>query len=145
MPHPHEPRPVDPERRAAARRVGPDAAAELLEARARDGPDGDREERISKTLASFRCCVDIMVDVGERCLLRLPPNVLSRSICGMVIRGLVEAYVDGDEFPLQAERPLSYLAPKRRSVFDPLRYSEAVANASKIPCWIGAGAAAKNR
>jgi len=97
--------------------------------------DDDISIQISKSLNSFRACIDIMVDIGERCLLRLPTNHSSRSICGMIVRGLVESFVGSDNF---SDKPLSYLAPEGtdsslRSVIDPLRYADAVANASSNP------------
>mmetsp|Transcript_25824 Transcript_25824/g.54579 ORF Transcript_25824/g.54579 Transcript_25824/m.54579 type:complete len:1046 (+) Transcript_25824:34-3171(+) len=100
--------------------------------------DGDVSIQISKSLNSFQACVEIMIDIGERCLLRLPTNIQSRSICGMIVRGLVESYVGSKDFSPRAQKPLSYLAPegtgfKLRSLIDPLRYADALANASSNP------------
>ncbi|KAL9181415.1 hypothetical protein ACHAXT_010220 [Thalassiosira profunda] len=97
------------------------------------GTAGDSE--LSKTLASFQACTDAIVDIGERCLLRLPVNKQGRQLGGMVVRGLVEAYADSDR--LTADRPLAYLAERMdgrlRSVIDPLRYGDAVTDAASNP------------
>ena len=87
------------------------------------------EEKI-KCVNSFQTCVYAMVDIGERCLLRLPTNNQSRQI-----RGLVEAYVGSSHRTEKAL--LSYLGTETgtglRSIIDPLRYADAVANSSNNP------------
>ena len=95
----------------------------------------DTQLHISKCLKSFQTCTEMMVDIGERCLLRLPTNLHSRQLGGMIVRGLVEAYVSSEKFT--TEKPLTYLSQEMgstaRSIIDPLRYAEAVANASTNP------------
>ncbi|KAL7532006.1 hypothetical protein ACHAXR_005675 [Thalassiosira sp. AJA248-18] len=91
--------------------------------------------QISKTLQSFQACIEILVDIGERCLLRLPTNSSGRQLGGMVVRGILEGYVGNDKFA--SVKPLSYLAEEMvtscRSVIDPLRYADAVTNSSNNP------------
>ena len=104
--------------------------AKLLDESNDTGTAGDSE--LPKTLASFQACTDAIVDIGERCLLRLPVNKQGRQLGGMVVRGLVEAYADSDG--LTEDKPLAYLAERMdgrlRSVIDPLRYADAVADAA---------------
>ena len=96
-------------------------------------------KQISKVLSSFRSCVHIMIDVGERILFRLPNSSHSRQLGGMVVRGLVESYIDHNDISSISDTPLSYLARESdsdsilRSLIDPLRYADAVANAMSNP------------
>jgi hypothetical protein len=90
-------------------------------------------EQISQ---SFHTCVNILVDIGEKILLRLPANFCNRQLAGLVVRGLLEAYMDS---PIDTTDSIAcYLSynntdSKLRSVVDPLRYANAVTNASSHP------------
>lgn len=110
---------------------------ELLDSNVKHNKDdGDVSERIAKTLSSFNICVDAIVDIGERILIRLPPNRQSSMVGGMIVRGLVEAYVESDELPFREDFSLyfahSFNSPLR-SVADPLRYADAISNSANNP------------
>ncbi|KAL7554386.1 hypothetical protein ACHAWF_017831 [Thalassiosira exigua] len=106
----------------------------LIKLLSRNDKGGDDQSEI---LNSFQACVDILVDIGERCLLRLPTNNSGRQLGGMIVRGLVESYVSSDNLSAKKEMAFSYLAQesngKCRSVIDPRRYADAVANSSSHP------------
>lgn len=85
---------------------------------------------------SFNACVNILVDIGERILLRLPTNFVNRQLAGLVVRGLLESFMDNamDE----TDSAACYLShnnidSKLRSVVDPLRYANAISNSSEHP------------
>jgi hypothetical protein len=92
-------------------------------------------DEVSLHLSSYKICIDVIVDIGERVLFRLPKNLHGRQLGGMVVRGLVESFVGCDNFSMKAQRPLSYLArgvEPLRSIVDPLRYADAVTKSSNI-------------
>ena len=97
--------------------------------------DFTENKETTKYLNSYRSCVDVMVDIGERVLLRLPNNLQGRQLGGMVVRGLVESFIGGGNS--SAQRPLSYFArgskTSLRSVIDPLRYADAVIESGTNP------------
>ena len=93
-------------------------------------------DEVSLYLSSYQMCIDVIVDIGERVLFRLPNNPHGRQLGGMVVRGLVESFVGWDNFSMKAQRPLSYLArgtESLRSIVDPLRYADAVTKSSNNP------------
>lgn len=102
-----------------------------------DRKQDDISTRRSRCLDSFLSCVKVMVDIGERIALQLPCNIHGRQLGGMLIRGLVESYIGSDSYSSQARKPLSYLAREEdsslRSLIDPRRYADAVANSSNHP------------
>lgn len=94
-------------------------------------------DAVSKCLSSFQTCIDIIVDIGERVLFRLPNNLYGRQLGGMVVRGLVESFIGYDIISMKAQKPLSYIArgteSTLRSIIDPLRYADAVTKSSSYP------------
>ena len=92
---------------------------------------------ISKTNASFHMCIDILVDIGERILLRLPTNSSTCRLGGMIVRGLLEAYLESNGLSCKENVSMHYLAHDEgsnlRSMIDPLRYADAVSNSSENP------------
>jgi hypothetical protein len=102
-----------------------------------DVTQGETSTHLSRCLDSFLSCVKVMVDIGERIAVHLPCNIHGRQLGGMLIRGLVEAYIGSDSYSSKAIKPLSYLAgdqdsPLRRLI-DPRRYADAVKNSSTHP------------
>lgn len=92
---------------------------------------------ISKALDSFNNSVRAIVDIGERILLRLPTNSHSCRLGGMVVRGLLEAYLDSDILASRKNHSMAYMAyeegSKLKSLVDPLRYAYSVSNAAESP------------
>ena len=81
-----------------------------------------------------------MVDIGERILLSLVNNSNGRELGGMVVRGLVESYMNIGSSNISSSsqvKPLSYLGREQdaslRSLIDPQRYSDAITNACNNP------------
>lgn len=94
------------------------------------------QDKVSLCLSSYQTCIDIIVDIGERVLFRLPNNLHGRQLGGMVVRGLVESFVGCDDISMKVQRPLSYLARETdtlRSIVDPLRYADAVTKSTNSP------------
>jgi hypothetical protein len=95
------------------------------------------QSEVSQYLNSYQTCIEIMVDIGERVLFRLPNNLQGRQLGGMVVRALVEAFIGGDDFTMKGQKPLSYLArgteTTLRSIVDPLRYADAVTKSINHP------------
>ena len=86
---------------------------------------------------SFNACVNILVDIGERILLRLPANFVNRQLAGLVVRGLLESFIDSATMD-ETDSVACYLSQnnsdsKLRSVVDPLRYANAISNSSAHP------------
>ena len=103
-----------------------------FESESTDGINANALERSQ----SFHTCVNILVDIGERILLRLPSNSCNQTLAGLVVRGLLEAFMDR---PIDTTDSVAcYLFhnntySKLRSVIDPLRYAHAVSNATAHP------------
>lgn len=98
--------------------------------------DGGTNAHAAIISQSFHTCVNILVDIGERILLRLPSNFCTRQLGGLVVRGLLEAYggrqIDTkDSFACYLYH--SNTDSELRSVIDPLRYANAIANARSHP------------
>ena len=99
---------------------------------------GDKTESISTSMTqtSFNACVNILVDIGERILLQLSSSWGNRQLAGLLVRGLLEAFM---ERPIENTDSLAYYLyhnandSKLRSVIDPLRYANAVKNAATHP------------
>ena len=82
-----------------------------------------------------------MVDIGERILLSLVNTSSGRELGGMVVRGLVESFMNIGSSNISSTssevKPLSYLGREKdaslRSLVDPHRYSDAITNACNNP------------
>ena len=105
-----------------------------------ESQDAEDDEQISRCAKSFNVCVNIMVDIGERILLSLVNNSNGRELGGMVVRGLVESYMNIGSSNISSSsqvKPLSYLGREQdaslRSLIDPQRYSDAITNACNNP------------
>lgn len=87
-----------------------------------------------QSLDSFRICVEAIVDIGERILLKLPTNNCSSLLGGFVIRALLEVHLESDVMDSIDEDQL-YLGrhPRLRSLIDPMRYADAVSNSWTNP------------
>ena len=102
-----------------------------------EGSEGPNDQ-VEQVLASFNACVDILVDIGERCLLRLPTNNHSRQLGAMIVRGLLEAYVDGEKLAPHSGKPMSYFAghvmhDRVVSVISDFRYADALTESCNNP------------
>ena len=102
-----------------------------------DTTDDSITANMRQTSQSFNTCVDILVDIGERILLRLPTNWCNRQLGGLIVRSLLYAYnMNG---PIDTTDSACYLAHNdngskmMRSVIDPLRYADAVTMAKTHP------------
>jgi len=89
---------------------------------------------LEKTLKSFNNSIRAIVDIGESVLLRLPTNSHTCRLGGMVVRCLLEAYVDtkgvcnGNQLYIACQSNSNL-----RSVIDPLRYADSITNAARSP------------
>ncbi len=98
-----------------------------------DGINADKEQ----ICQSFHTCVNVLVDIGERILLQLPSSFVNCQLAGLVARGLLESYLDRTMID-EADSISCYLSQNNtdselRSVIDPLRYANAITNASAHP------------
>ena len=88
---------------------------------------------LKQTLAAFNTCVEAVVDIGERIVFNLPANNISRLLGGTVARALLEMHLESEVVSEIDENQL-YIAQnansRLRSIIDPLRYADAISNAS---------------
>ncbi|KAK1744985.1 hypothetical protein QTG54_004276 [Skeletonema marinoi] len=102
-----------------------------------DGYTDDINADAAQISRSFHNCVNIFVDIGERILLRLPNNFVNCQLAGLIVRGLLEAYMDSAMMDV-TDSVACYLSQnnadsKLRSIVDPLRYANAITNSSAHP------------
>lgn len=103
-----------------------------------DTPDqsNNQEDSIQQSLTSFIICVEAIVDIGERIMLKLLPNKGTCLLGGMVARALLEVHLKSDILETIDHDPI-YVAqngnPHLRSMIDPLRYANAISNAFANP------------
>ena len=98
-----------------------------------ESTDNDIASSVRQASQSYKTCVDILVDIGERILLRLPTNWHNRQLGGMVIRGLLEACMDNTMKLSDSSYYMAHNERTLRSVIDPLRYADAVRMARAHP------------
>jgi hypothetical protein len=98
-----------------------------------ESTDDDIASSVRQASQSYKTCVDILVDIGERILLRLPTNWHNRQLGGMVIRGLLEACMDNTVKSSDSSYYMALNEGTLRSVIDPLRYADAVRMAMTHP------------
>ena len=91
-------------------------------------------DEIKKSLAAFNICVDAIVDIGERIITKLPTNSTTSLLGGAVVRALLEAHLEISIVSSVDENELYFAQSGNndlRSVIDPLRYADSIANASE--------------
>jgi hypothetical protein len=91
---------------------------------------------VNESFASFKICLEALVDIGERMALKLPTNKTTRYIGGTIVRALLEVHLESDVLSTIGDDQL-YVAqhghPRLRSIIDPLRYADAISNAPANP------------
>lgn len=105
-----------------------------------DGSTGDHGvgpfALIDRTTASFNTCVEAIVDIGERVLLKLPTNSQTCLLGGVIVRALLEVHIESDVLSTIGDDQL-YLARdsncRLRSIISPYRYADAISKASENP------------
>lgn len=88
-----------------------------------------------QSLASFNICVEAIVDIGERILLKLPTNKTTCLLSGTVARALLEVHLESEVLDVIDSDKLyvAHANSRLRSMIDPLRYADAISNASNNP------------
>ncbi|KAL3795637.1 hypothetical protein HJC23_002044 [Cyclotella cryptica] len=107
-----------------------------------DGSTGDHDlgssTLIERATASFNNCIEAIVDIGERVLLTLPTNSQTSLLGGLIVRAFLEAHIESEVLDTIGDDQL-YLArdgnSHLRSIIEPLRYADAISNASVNPVW----------
>ena len=99
------------------------------------GSSDGQQDLITRSLTSFNTCVDAIVDIGERMLLKLPTNAQTCILGGMVVRALLEVHLESDDVVNFGGDQL-YVAENESarllSMIEPLRYANAISNASTV-------------
>ena len=91
------------------------------------------QDSLKQTLAVFNTCVEALVDIGERIVFNLPANNQTCLLGGTVVRALLEIHLES-EVVSEIDEDQLYVAQNAnirfRSIIDPLRYADAISNAS---------------
>jgi hypothetical protein len=91
---------------------------------------------IDRLVDSYYNCIRALVDIGESSITRLAPTSRALNACSLLVKSLVEAYLDPIPSMASCLQSFGYLGRLRSelqglSLINPTRYSEAVACATK--------------
>ena len=101
-----------------------------------NGQSDSKQDSIQQSMSSFIICVEAIVDIGERIMLKLLPNHGNCLLGGVVARALLEVHLKSDILDT-IDHDQIYVAqngnPHLRSMIDPYRYANAISNAFANP------------
>jgi hypothetical protein len=114
------------------------ALQNLLDTYSEDDSEPSREELcrlIDHSMDSFYNCIRSLVEIGESSIQRLAPTGQAIDVCSLIVKSLVQAYLDPTESAVTGYRSTGYLGRLRsdlqtKSLISPTRYSEGISQAT---------------